>query len=290
MISVVIPAHNEEDVIARCLEAMTTGAAPGELDVVVVCNGCTDRTAEIARSFGTPVRVLETDTPSKSNALNLGDGAARGFPRFYADADIVLTLDAIRQTAAVLERGDALAAAPRMEVDLGRTSVPVRAFYRAWMSLPYFDEGMIGTGVYAMSERGRARFERFPDIIADDGYARLVFRPEERRTVRSVGFLVTPPTTLSGVIKIKTRARAGGMELAQKFPELLPHDTGGAGRSIRRMLSRPGLWACYVVYLYATARAKVAGRRKLRVADRRRAWERDNTSRRSARERGAPIA
>ncbi len=73
MISVIIPAHDEGSVIARTLEAMTNGAAPGELDVIVVCNGCTDDTAAVARRFGPPVRVIETDIAGKSHALNLGD-------------------------------------------------------------------------------------------------------------------------------------------------------------------------------------------------------------------------
>ena len=59
--SVVIPAHNEEAVLGRCLRVLLAGSTPGELDVVVVANACTDRTAEIAREAG--VRVVETSTP-----------------------------------------------------------------------------------------------------------------------------------------------------------------------------------------------------------------------------------
>ncbi len=57
--SVVIPAHDEAAVIGRCLDALFTGFEPGELDVVVVCNGCTDDTASAARASGHPVRVVE---------------------------------------------------------------------------------------------------------------------------------------------------------------------------------------------------------------------------------------
>jgi glycosyltransferase involved in cell wall biosynthesis len=52
MISIIIPAHNESSVIARTLKAMTDGAKPGELDVIVVCNGCSDDTAVVAGRFG----------------------------------------------------------------------------------------------------------------------------------------------------------------------------------------------------------------------------------------------
>ena len=71
MISIVVPARNESPVIARTLKAMTNGAAPGEIDLIVVCNGCTDDTATVARSFGPPVRVIETEVGGKANALNL---------------------------------------------------------------------------------------------------------------------------------------------------------------------------------------------------------------------------
>ena len=71
-VSIVIPAYNEEKVIGRCLRSLLAGAEPDELEVVVAVNGTTDRTAEIARSFGPMVRVVETKTASKIAALNLG--------------------------------------------------------------------------------------------------------------------------------------------------------------------------------------------------------------------------
>src|SRR4029453_13779336 len=95
MTSIIIPAHNEESVIRRGLHAVLDGAAPGELEVIVVCNGCSDATADVAREFGIAVRVIETDVPSKSNALNLGDAAATRFPRFYLEADGTLDLPPI---------------------------------------------------------------------------------------------------------------------------------------------------------------------------------------------------
>ncbi|WP_205315402.1 glycosyltransferase, partial [Nonomuraea lactucae] len=84
--SVVIPAHNEEAVLGAGLAALLGGAEPGEFDVVVVANACSDRTAEVARAAG--VRVVETPTGGKAGALRLGDAACRAFPRLYLDADV----------------------------------------------------------------------------------------------------------------------------------------------------------------------------------------------------------
>ena len=67
---------------------------------MVACNGCTDRTADIARDRG--ARVVEVAGPSKIAALDAGDAAAVGFPRFYVDADVVLTGRAVLDVAAAL--------------------------------------------------------------------------------------------------------------------------------------------------------------------------------------------
>jgi glycosyltransferase involved in cell wall biosynthesis len=143
MISVVIPARNESSVIARALWAVTTGALPDELDVIVVCNGCTDDTAAVARGFGTPVRVIETALGNKAHALNLGDKAALAFPRIYVDADVIITLSTIRALAERLEQGDVIAVAPQPCFDLIGSSWPVRAFYDIRCRLPSFGEGSL---------------------------------------------------------------------------------------------------------------------------------------------------
>src|SRR3954454_6965386 len=112
MISIVIPAHNENSVIARTLKPWVDGRGSEDISVVVVCNGCTDETASNARRFGATVRVIESEIASKTHALNLGDHASSTFPRIYVDADIVITLDAILALARRLDRGDVLAVAP----------------------------------------------------------------------------------------------------------------------------------------------------------------------------------
>ena len=88
--SAVIPAHNEAAVIQRCLNALLNGFAPGELDVVVACNGCTDDTADIVRSTWPTVRLIEIAQASKPAALRAADDALSTFPRIYLDADITL--------------------------------------------------------------------------------------------------------------------------------------------------------------------------------------------------------
>ena len=54
-ISVVIPAFNEEELLPRCLAALTDQARAVQAEIIVVDNDSTDRTAAIARQFGATV-------------------------------------------------------------------------------------------------------------------------------------------------------------------------------------------------------------------------------------------
>ena len=284
MISVVVPAHDEEAVIGRCLTTLLDGSQPGELDIVVACNGCSDNTAKVARQFGDSVRVIETDIASKSRALNLGDRAARHFPRFYVDADIELGIDAVRGVAEALRSGPVLAAAPQLRVDLTGASWAIRAHYKIWMRLPYVRTGMLGCGVYALSAEGRARFEEFPSIIADDYFVHTLFEPVERESVASVSFLMRPPKTIRVLVDINVRRRVGVFELLEHYPKLrgtIERDRRRQRRAIVLLALQPWLWPSLAVYAFS--RLSTARLQRQRVAQGRHGdWSRDDSSRRSS--------
>ena len=275
MLSLIIPAHNEETVIARGLRAIIAGAQPGELEVIVACNGCTDRTAEIARGFGPPVCVIEIPQASKVAALNAADELATGFPRFYVDADVVLDLASIRVMARVLERGDALLAAPALRMDLSQTTWPVRAYYRVWTSLPY-NQVMVGTGAYGLSRAGRARFGRFPDLVADDGFVRFSFSPAERVRVDEAVSWVDPPRSLSGLIRIKTRTRVGFYQHRRTGRDRRGGDPKPLGQMLRMWLTHPSLWPALPCYAAVTLIVRLRAARQFRATVPVR-WERDDS-------------
>jgi glycosyltransferase involved in cell wall biosynthesis len=286
MLSVIVPAHNEETVIRRCLLALTEPAAPGEMEIVVVCNGCSDRTAQVARGFGASVTVIETPVASKVHALNLGDEAARSFPRFYIDADVVLPLAALRQLAAVLSDRETLAVAPRFRMDSGAASWFVRAFYAVNDLMPSSREGIGGSGVYGLSEQGRARFDRFPELTADDGFVRLQFSPSQRVTVEDCFSSVTAPRTLWELIRIKTRSHYGNMELQAKFPQLWTNNRGQSnGGALKRLAMRPAWWGKLAVYVFVKTVARWRAWRRFGRGHAV-AWERDESARTLA--AGAP--
>ncbi len=286
LISVIIPAYNEAEVIARCLNSLLEGSAQHEIEVLVVCNGCSDNTAEIARGFGEPVRVLETAVPSKTHALNLGDAAASGFPRLYLDADIVITMASVRKIAAALEHGPALAAAPQpVNVFLPGTQWGVRAYYRFWTALPYIQEGMIAAGAYALSPRGRERFDKFPDVIADDGYVRLLFEPHERIQVLDAVSEVSAPLALRDLLRIKTRSRLGVLQLRRRYSGLWRREarTKHYSGALLTVLRHPSLYLVALPYTFVAMVSWLRARRRINETDKY-VWERDNSSRRAFRE------
>ncbi|MFC1962542.1 glycosyltransferase family 2 protein [Chloroflexota bacterium] len=87
-ISVVVPAYNEEQYIASCLESLKKQDFCGSYEIIVVDNNSEDRTAEIARSFG--VRVFFESRRSAAAARQRGFAEAKGDIIATTDADSVL--------------------------------------------------------------------------------------------------------------------------------------------------------------------------------------------------------
>jgi len=277
MISIVIPAHNEADVISHCLQQLVQPCKMLELEIIVVCNGCSDRTAEIVRTFD-QVICIETDVASKPHALNLGDEAATCFPRFYLDADIRLSLNDISKVVGAMKKNRALAAAPRVRMDLTGSSWVVKSYYDIWCNLPYCREGMIGAGVYVLSETGRKRFTDFPDVLSDDIFIRDLFTGEERLGVADAVSIISAPTSLSGLIKIKTRGRLGLYELKSRFPELMKNGGKEYGLAIRELMGKVNLWPKALVYLGVNVITRIRARQQSTTKGFAH-WERDESSR-----------
>ncbi|MDI6738491.1 MAG: glycosyltransferase [Nanoarchaeota archaeon] len=84
-LSVIIPAHNEEKCIAETLDAI-----PNDVETIVICNGCTDNTFEIANSAKKPnIKVFNIPEKGVSKARNFGARLAKNEKIVFMDADIV---------------------------------------------------------------------------------------------------------------------------------------------------------------------------------------------------------
>lgn len=119
--SVIVPARNEEACLGACLESLTAQTGV-DFEIIVVDDGSTDRTREIAQSFRT-VCLVEADPPAsgwtgKNNAMAAGAREACGQWLLFTDADTVHKPGSLaRAIAEAKERGAALLSySPEQEV------------------------------------------------------------------------------------------------------------------------------------------------------------------------------
>ena len=103
-VSAIVPARNEEDVLAACLESLLPLAELAE--ILVIDDQSTDRTAGIASGFAqrdSRVRVLEAPPlppgwVGKNHAVWIGALQARSSWLLFLDADAVLLPGALEKT------------------------------------------------------------------------------------------------------------------------------------------------------------------------------------------------
>lgn len=101
-ISVIIPAHDEEKHIERCIGAIS-GQSLSPKEIIVVANGCKDRTAQIARELG--AKVIETSKSGVSYARNMGAKAAKGSILLFIDADTYMSRKMLSRVARSISKG-----------------------------------------------------------------------------------------------------------------------------------------------------------------------------------------
>jgi cellulose synthase/poly-beta-1,6-N-acetylglucosamine synthase-like glycosyltransferase/peptidoglycan/xylan/chitin deacetylase (PgdA/CDA1 family) len=89
-VTVVVPAYNEEAGIEATVRSLVATDYPGRMEIIVVDDGSTDRTAEIAASLGLPgVRVIRQPNGGKPSALNTGIAQAAHDILIMVDGDTV---------------------------------------------------------------------------------------------------------------------------------------------------------------------------------------------------------
>jgi GT2 family glycosyltransferase len=90
-ISIVIPTHNRQDSLRRLLDGLERQTYPSAgLEVVVVCNACTDGTQDMLRTLHPPycLQVVEQPDLGPGNGRNQGTSRARGELLIFLDDDI----------------------------------------------------------------------------------------------------------------------------------------------------------------------------------------------------------
>ncbi len=100
-LSVIVAAYNEERCIAHKIENFLSCQYSGEAEMIVVSDGSSDSTAEIAESMASErVRVIrQRERCGKGVAVNAGAAAARGEVLVFTDANTMFATDALEKVA-----------------------------------------------------------------------------------------------------------------------------------------------------------------------------------------------
>lgn len=229
-LAVIIPASGEAARIGACLSALLASDWPGDagLDCVVVSNGSRDDTAGVARGHaeafaarGWRLTVLEMGAVGKPGALNAGDAETRAAQRVYLDADVTVAPALLSQIAEALD-----SALPRYasgQVAIVGQGWIARAYARAWARVPFMRAGVPGCGLFAVNAPGRARWDAFPPIIADDLFVRLHFAPGERVGV-AAPYRWPVAEGFRALVRVRRRQDAGVAQIAARYPDLLANE------------------------------------------------------------------
>jgi glycosyltransferase involved in cell wall biosynthesis len=214
--SIVIPAHNEEHRMQALLTTLAEIQENAEYAIFMVCNGCTDRTAELASEYR-GITVVEINDVGKHFALNEGDRLADDiFPRLYCDADVAIDVKSIERIIATLTTDQSIAAGPTVRFDLTNCTRGVVNYYRA-MDSPivsrWSDEHLAGRGLYGASRKARRHFREFPPAFSDDGYFDAQFDVSEKRILKDATITLSTPKTFRELIATEVRVVTGSKEV-----------------------------------------------------------------------------
>jgi len=234
--TVIVPAHNEQTVIRRCLSGILQDAPTSHaMEIIVAANGCDDDTVEIARKTAPQAIVLDLSRGSKTAAINAANQVATHFPRIVLDADVTCSYGTLLALAHALNANGVMTASPAITLDLDGSDRFIRAYYRMWMRQPYAQAGAGGAGCYGLSRTALQQVGAFPDIIGDDIWIHTRFAEEQKRYLEQdrdgnpVFTIVRPPRTACEQIRVEARRQLGNKQVLANYPS--PHElrSGGSG-------------------------------------------------------------
>jgi rSAM/selenodomain-associated transferase 2 len=140
LVSVIIPALNEERYIANTLQFLSS--LP-HVEIIVVDGGSADRTMEIARQFTEYVFLTH---PGRAHQMNFGAQHATGDVLLFLHADTVLLPGAIEMVRYQMRRVNIVGGAFDLHLDCDRSFVRLIERLATWRSrltrVPYGDQGI----------------------------------------------------------------------------------------------------------------------------------------------------
>lgn len=218
-VSIIIPAHNEQQGIAAKLENCLELDYPHDrLEIIVASDCSTDGTEEIVRSFlarDARVRWLQSDQRAgKSGVQNLAAAAARGDTFFFTDASTSVGTGVLQSMVGDL--ADPEVGLVTAAVHFGHPSDAVAKGQGFYWRFEFFlrqlesDLGILATAAGCAFAVRRDLFRALPTCYGDDCIAPLDVRLQGHRVVQERSAIVfdTMPQGIQGELRARIRMTA----------------------------------------------------------------------------------
>ena len=261
-VTVVIAAHNEAELIgAKVRNVLKQDYAPGKYTCTVVCDGCTDDTADAARVAGDErLEVIELPRQrGKLAAIRAALPHARGEVIAFTDANAMLERDALRHLVAPLADPSVAVVSGAKHIGDGpeatywRYERWIRAFESASGSIAGADGALfaVRTAAVDASPTAGAADDLMISLRATRSAGRIVFVPEARTTESAL-----PTTGESFTARVRTTS--GALFALAELPGVLGPSSGDlwwklVGHKLLR-IAAPPVMAAGAVTLVVSAR------------------------------------
>ena len=153
-VTVIVPVLNGEQTIGACLQALRTQTYPGRMQPVVINDGSTDRTSNVARGF-TEAQVIDQANRGRAAARNRGIAESAGEVLAFTDADCVPRPDWLETLVRRLRERERRGIVGGQECDIRGPAGHCRLDRR--ISIPY-------SGQDLTCRQGKDRKGRGPDL------------------------------------------------------------------------------------------------------------------------------
>jgi cellulose synthase/poly-beta-1,6-N-acetylglucosamine synthase-like glycosyltransferase len=227
-LTLVVPARDEAHVLGAKLSSLLAQGWPEDrLEVLVVCDGSIDETAEVARRAGSKVTVIElAKSAGKPAALNLALMRAHGEIIVFTDARQPLEPGALR--ALVAPFSDPTVGATTGEIEVGAAGA--LGLYRRYDDWIRRNEARIGSSIGVTGALWALRRELYTpvahDALADDLFLPMMVVAQGQRVVCTPGAraLDRLPRDPRNDFRRRVRTLAGNFQLLRVAPWLLRPD------------------------------------------------------------------
>ncbi len=238
-VSIIMPAYNESEYIKDSLKSIISLDYPKDkLEIIVIDDGSTDETANIAREFA-DVSVFSKKNEGKGAALNFGIEKANGELIATMDADSYLTPGALLDMLPLFDGPEVGAVTPAVKIsetgeilkEVQRVEYLMILFSRKLLS--YIDSVPVTPGPFSVFRASILRelggFDP-KNLVEDQEIAlRMQSKQYEIKSSMNADVYTEPPDTFRDFIKQRVRWQRGGLRNYWRYRYLIKPEFGDFG-------------------------------------------------------------